>query len=148
MSFTGSTLSFLLCSHRTAIIRMPSHDENLEPANSRDLNFGSRHWVQARLRCGREEPVQMHHCDGDRTQIAKFGCAGLTKSAIKQEAEVGLRMGGEAHKTYEVRCPVYGFVGVNDWEWQIISQPAYQRLRRIVSLPGPTMSSPVHAYSL
>lgn len=40
----------------------------------------------------------------------------------------------DAHKTYEIRCPVYGFVTLNDWEWQIISQPAYQRLRRIRQL--------------
>jgi HD superfamily phosphohydrolase len=35
-----------------------------------------------------------------------------------------------AHKHYEIRCPVYGFVTLNDLEWQIISQPAFQRLRR------------------
>lgn len=40
----------------------------------------------------------------------------------------------EAHRTYEIRCPVYGFITLNDWEWQIISQPAYQRLRRIRQL--------------
>lgn len=40
----------------------------------------------------------------------------------------------DAHRTYEIRCPVYGFVPLNDWEWQIISQPAYQRLRRIRQL--------------
>ena len=40
----------------------------------------------------------------------------------------------DAHRTYEIRCPVYGFVTLNDWEWQIISQPAYQRLRRIRQL--------------
>jgi uncharacterized protein len=38
------------------------------------------------------------------------------------------------HRKYEIRCPVYGFVTLNDWEWQIISQPAYQRLRRIRQL--------------
>ena len=38
------------------------------------------------------------------------------------------------HKTYEIRCPIYGFIPLNDWEWQIISQPAYQRLRRIRQL--------------
>ena len=43
-------------------------------------------------------------------------------------------MGGDAHKTYEVRCPVYGFVKLSDWEWQVIAQPAYQRLRRIRQL--------------
>jgi uncharacterized protein len=43
-------------------------------------------------------------------------------------------MVAEAHRSYEIRCPVYGFVEVNDWEWQIISLPAFQRLRRIRQL--------------
>ena len=43
-------------------------------------------------------------------------------------------MSSNAHKTYEIRCPVYGFVTLNDWEWEIISHPAYQRLRRIRQL--------------
>jgi uncharacterized protein len=43
-------------------------------------------------------------------------------------------MATEAHRTYEVRCPVYGFVNLNDWEWKIISHPAFQRLRRIRQL--------------
>ena len=37
-------------------------------------------------------------------------------------------------RTYEIRCPVYGFVPLNDWEWQIISRPEFQRLRRIRQL--------------
>ncbi len=40
----------------------------------------------------------------------------------------------DPHRIYEIRCPVYGFVKLNDWEWQIISQPAFQRLRRIRQL--------------
>jgi HD superfamily phosphohydrolase len=43
-------------------------------------------------------------------------------------------MTANAHRRYEIRCPVYGFIALNDWEWQIISQPAYQRLRRIRQL--------------
>jgi HD superfamily phosphohydrolase len=43
-------------------------------------------------------------------------------------------MVAEAHRTYEIRCPVHGFIELNDWEWQIISQPAFQRLRRIRQL--------------
>ena len=38
------------------------------------------------------------------------------------------------HRLYEVRCPVHGFIGINDWEQEIISQPAFQRLRRIRQL--------------
>ena len=35
---------------------------------------------------------------------------------------------------YEIRCPVHGFIRLNDWEMGIISQPAFQRLRRIRQL--------------
>lgn len=38
------------------------------------------------------------------------------------------------HRTYEIRCPVHGFIHLNDWEKEIISQPAFQRLRRIRQL--------------
>jgi len=38
------------------------------------------------------------------------------------------------HDTFEIRCPVHGFVALNDWERQIIERPAYQRLRRIRQL--------------
>lgn len=38
------------------------------------------------------------------------------------------------HRQYEIRCPVHGFVAMNDWEREIISQPAFQRLRRIRQL--------------
>ena len=38
------------------------------------------------------------------------------------------------HAKFEIRCPVHGFVALNDWERQIIEEPAYQRLRRIRQL--------------
>src|ERR1700688_2169002 len=38
------------------------------------------------------------------------------------------------HQIYEIRCPVHGFIVLNDWEWTVISQPAFQRLRRIRQL--------------
>jgi HD superfamily phosphohydrolase len=34
----------------------------------------------------------------------------------------------------EIRCPIYGFISLDDWEKEIISQPAFQRLRRIRQL--------------
>lgn len=40
----------------------------------------------------------------------------------------------DVHATYEVRCPVHGFVPISDWEREIINQPAFQRLRRIRQL--------------
>jgi uncharacterized protein len=43
-------------------------------------------------------------------------------------------MSVDPHRTYEIRCPVYGFITVSDWERKIISQPAFQRLRRIRQL--------------
>jgi HD superfamily phosphohydrolase len=43
-------------------------------------------------------------------------------------------MAAPTQRTYEFRCPVYGFVQLSDWEREIISQPAFQRLRRIRQL--------------
>lgn len=40
----------------------------------------------------------------------------------------------DPHRIYEIRCPVYGFIALNDWERTIISEPAFQRLRRIRQL--------------
>lgn len=40
----------------------------------------------------------------------------------------------DVHRTYEIRCPIHGFITLNDWEWNIISQSAFQRLRRIRQL--------------
>jgi HD superfamily phosphohydrolase len=40
----------------------------------------------------------------------------------------------DPHRQYEIRCPVHGFITLNDWEREIISQPAFQRLRRIRQL--------------
>jgi len=37
-------------------------------------------------------------------------------------------------RKYEFRCPLHGFVTLTDWERDIISQPAFQRLRRIRQL--------------
>jgi uncharacterized protein len=42
--------------------------------------------------------------------------------------------GGDPRRTYEIRCPVHGFIQLNDWEREIIAQPAFQRLRRIRQL--------------
>ena len=43
-------------------------------------------------------------------------------------------MANDTHRKYEFRCPVHGFIPVNDWEREIINQPAFQRLRRIRQL--------------
>jgi uncharacterized protein len=37
-------------------------------------------------------------------------------------------------KPIEIRCPLYGFIPLDAWEHEIISQPAFQRLRRIRQL--------------
>lgn len=47
-----------------------------------------------------------------------------------------------AHRTYEIRCPVHGFITINDWEREIIEQPAFQRLRRIRQLAWTDMVYP------
>ena len=38
------------------------------------------------------------------------------------------------HRTYEIRCPIHGFISFNDWERGVISAAAFQRLRRIRQL--------------
>ena len=38
------------------------------------------------------------------------------------------------HRTYEIRCPIHGFITLNDWEWSVISERAFQRLRRVRQL--------------
>lgn len=38
------------------------------------------------------------------------------------------------HRQYEIRCPIHGFITLNSWEKEVISQPAFQRLRRIRQL--------------
>lgn len=40
----------------------------------------------------------------------------------------------KSHDVYEIRCPIHGFVALNDWERSIVEQPAFQRLRRIRQL--------------
>jgi len=40
----------------------------------------------------------------------------------------------DVHRRYEIRCPIHGFIELNDWEWNVIAQPAFQRLRRIRQL--------------
>jgi len=37
-------------------------------------------------------------------------------------------------RTYEIRCPVHGFIPLSDWERDVINHPAFQRLRRIRQL--------------
>src|SRR5882757_9958910 len=34
----------------------------------------------------------------------------------------------------EIRCPIYGFIMLDAWEREIVSQSAFQRLRRIRQL--------------
>jgi HD superfamily phosphohydrolase len=48
----------------------------------------------------------------------------------------------DPHRLYEIRCPVHGFIEINDWEREIISQPAFQRLRRIRQLAWTDMVYP------
>ena len=40
----------------------------------------------------------------------------------------------DPHRLYRIRCPVHGFITINDWERDIIEQSAFQRLRRIRQL--------------
>lgn len=45
-------------------------------------------------------------------------------------------------KKYEFRDPVHGFIELNEWERDIINQPAFQRLRRIKQLAWTDMVYP------
>lgn len=40
----------------------------------------------------------------------------------------------QAHRHFEVRCPIHGFIDFNDWERAVIAHPVFQRLRRIRQL--------------
>jgi HD superfamily phosphohydrolase len=40
----------------------------------------------------------------------------------------------DSQKVYEIRCPVHGFILLNEWERTIIEQAPFQRLRRIKQL--------------
>lgn len=55
-------------------------------------------------------------------------------------------------RSYEFRCPVHGFIVLNDWEREIIDHPVFQRLRRVRQLawteyvyPGATHSRFEHS---
>lgn len=37
-------------------------------------------------------------------------------------------------RKYEIRCPIHGFIELNEWEREIVNHPALQRLRRIRQL--------------
>ncbi|MBU2548257.1 MAG: HD domain-containing protein [Proteobacteria bacterium] len=45
-------------------------------------------------------------------------------------------------KTYEIRCPVYGFIHFHEWERDIINHKYFQRLRRIRQLGGTDLVYP------
>ena len=59
--------------------------------------------------------------------------ATASRSTSRRSSSMPRRM-STRHEIYEVRCPVYGFITINDWEREIISQPEFQRLRRIRQL--------------
>jgi len=40
----------------------------------------------------------------------------------------------DPRRSYEFRCPVHGFIKLNDWERAIVDTPTFQRLRRIRQL--------------
>ncbi len=42
--------------------------------------------------------------------------------------------GPNSRDKYEIRCPVHGFIRLSEWEMGIVSEPAFQRLRRIRQL--------------
>ena len=57
---------------------------------------------------------------------------GWEKTATASNAKAGPSV--QYHRLYEIRCPVYGFITLTDLEREIVSQAAFQRLRRIRQL--------------
>jgi HD superfamily phosphohydrolase len=47
---------------------------------------------------------------------------------------VWMASGLNSRDKYEIRCPVHGFIRLSEWEMGIVSEPAFQRLRRIRQL--------------
>ena len=47
-----------------------------------------------------------------------------------------------APQYYDFRCPIHGFIRVNEWERKILEHPAFQRLRRIRQLAWTDMVYP------
>jgi len=50
-------------------------------------------------------------------------------------------------RKYEIRDPVHGFIEIDEWERDIINQPAFQRLRRIKQLAWTDMVYPGATHS-
>ena len=50
-------------------------------------------------------------------------------------------------RNYEIRDPIHGFIEINDWEWEIINHPVFQRLRRIKQLAWTDMVYPGATHS-
>ena len=43
-------------------------------------------------------------------------------------------MASDPHGVFEIRCPIHGFIVLNEWEREIIARKPFQRLRRIRQL--------------
>ena len=75
---------------------------------------------------------------GIRVGDGPGGCsAGWPDSAVAAAVQAGtLRHRGLAdpHRTYEIRCPIHGFIVLDDREREIVESRAFQRLRRIRQL--------------
>lgn len=63
-----------------------------------------------------------------------FGVHAAIVNGLSPALRLQSRSMSDVHRSYEIRCPIHGFVSFNDWERSVISQPAFQRLRRIRQL--------------
>jgi uncharacterized protein len=70
-------------------------------------------------------------------QVRNFHCFWPISSTIFRHSNSGWEkrvLVADLHRQYEIRCPIHGFITLNTWEKEIVSQPAFQRLRRIRQL--------------
>jgi HD superfamily phosphohydrolase len=67
-------------------------------------------------------------------QMTDFHSVFCISSTISGREQENPNQVGSLHRQYEFRCPIHGFITLNSWEKEIISQPAFQRLRRIRQL--------------
>ena len=73
-----------------------------------------------------------------------FMCTLPTGGAVGRKKRMS-----DPHQKYEIRCPVHGFIPIDDWEREIINHRAFQRLRRIRQLASDGSGLPrCHAHPI
>ncbi len=87
-----------------------------------------------KIRAAPRGPARLQTSPVDPTGQSKKRLTFAFSSPIILEQNSGELFDLTPHRNYEIRCPVHGFVLLNDWEMGIVREPAFQRLRRIRQL--------------